>query len=69
MGPPLSSEGFFDKILDKCFSPLRVSPLAIWASKGSNDKGFFPRERVSLGPKDVEIALMYERSSSSSLEG
>ena len=28
-GTPLSSEGFFDKILDQGFSPLHVSPLAV----------------------------------------
>ena len=66
-GTPLSSEGFYDKILDKGFSPLRVSPLAVWASKGSKEKGFFPRERVSLGLEDVETTPLYERYSSSSL--
>ena len=65
-GTPLSSEGFLDKILDKGYSPLRVSPLAVWASKGSKEKGFFPRVRVHPGLEDVEVAPIYE---SSSLEG
>ena len=47
------------------FSLLRISHLAVWASKGSKEKGFFPRERVSPSPEDVEIAPKYERSSSS----
>ena len=56
-GTPLLSEGFFDKILDKGFSLLCVSPLVVWASKGNKEKGFFLRERVSLGPEDVETSL------------
>ena len=59
-GTPLLLEGIFDKILDKGFSPLRVSPSAVWASKGSKENGSCPRERVSLSLEDVETAPMYE---------
>ena len=53
-------EGFFDKILDKGFSPLHVSPLVVWASNGSKEKGSCPRERVSPSLEDAETAPMYE---------
>ena len=51
---------FFNKILDKGFSPLCVSPLAVWVSKGNMEKGSYPRERVIPSLKDVENAPMYE---------
>ena len=54
-GIPLSSEGFFDKTVDKGCSPLRVSPLAVWALKGSKGKVSCPRDRVSPSLEDVSL--------------
>ena len=50
-GSPLSSEGFFDK---GC-SPLWVSPLVVWALKGSKGKESCPRDRVSPSLEDVSL--------------
>ena len=55
-GIPLSSEGFFDKTLDKGFSPLWVSPLAVGALKGSKGKESCLRDRVSSSLEDVSLA-------------
>ena len=54
-GIPLSPEGFFDKTMDKGCSPLWVSPLAVWASKGSKGKVSCPRDRVSPSLEDVSL--------------
>ena len=54
-GIPLASEGFFDKTVDKSCSPLWVSPLAVWASKGSKGKVHCPRDRVSPSLEDVSL--------------
>ena len=55
-GIPLSSEGFFDKTVDKGCSPLWVSPSAIWASKGSKGKVSCPRDKVSPSLEDFSLA-------------
>ena len=57
-GIPLSSEGFFDKTMDKGFSPLRVSPLAVWDSKGSKGKESFTRDRVNSIFEDVSKYIL-----------
>ena len=54
-GIPLVSEGFFDKTVDRGCSPLWVSPLAVWASKGSKGKVSCPRDRVSPSLEDVSL--------------
>ena len=54
-GIPLSLEGFFDKTVDKSYSPLWVSPLAVWASKGNKGKVSCPRDRVSPSLEDVSL--------------
>ena len=57
-GIPLSSEGFFDKTMDKGFSPLRVSPLAVWDSKGSKGKESCTRDRVNSSFEDVSKHIL-----------
>ena len=46
---------FFDKTVDKSCSPLWVSLLAVWASKGSKEKVSCPRDRVSPSLEDVSL--------------
>ena len=55
MGAHCRRRVFFDKTLDKGCSPLWVSPLAVWASKGSKGKESCPRDRVSPSLEDVSL--------------
>ena len=56
MGSLCRQRGFFDKTTDKGFSPLWVSPLAVWDSKGSKGKESCTRDRVSSSLEDVSLA-------------
>ena len=55
MGSHCRRRGFFDKTVDKGCSPLWVSPLTVWASKGSKRKVSCPRDRVSPSLEDVSL--------------